>query len=101
MSLRLMLCGTMFLVLGPLARAQSDDPRKALPVNQTRPGSKPADANPQDYRPAGESKPHVVGKDGLTLRGKVDQDDPKVKVIVGDKFDQLARQAVPGATDGR
>jgi tetratricopeptide (TPR) repeat protein/CHAT domain-containing protein len=43
----------------------------------------------QTARAQGEQKVHVVGKDGLTLQGKVDQDDPKVKVIVGDKFLQL------------
>src|SRR5438067_1695580 len=35
---------------------------------------------------AGEAdKVHTVGKDGLTLHGKVDASDAKVKVIVGDK----------------
>jgi len=43
----------------------------------------------QPLRAGDEGKPFVVGKDGLTLQGKVDQVDPKVKVIIGDKSFQL------------
>jgi hypothetical protein len=40
-------------------------------------------------RAGGQDKVPDVGKEGLTLEGKVDKNDPKVKLIVGDKSDQL------------
>jgi tetratricopeptide (TPR) repeat protein/CHAT domain-containing protein len=43
----------------------------------------------KSVRAQGEGKVHAVSKDGLTLQGKVEKDDPKVKVIVGNKFWQL------------
>jgi hypothetical protein len=38
---------------------------------------------------AGDEKVHTVGKDGLKIEGKVEANDPKVKIVVGPKSGEL------------